>query len=202
MLGSNIGISSTAMPTTPYVSGQYHLPDGISRVSAGGAAAAGTIRMVPGVIHRKVTIADLLARISTLSASGNFQLSVYAADPVTNCPTGTPLYTSASQSTAATGIIDIASVNLTLNPGLYWFAVQADTNGASVVFIAPDPATVFFEQIVGSPNSSGILGTTNNCVFQKTGTFGTWPTLTGNQTTDSLTASTSSSGAAVAFKAQ
>lgn len=185
----------------PYVSGQYHMPDGVVRIAAGGASAAGTIRMIPGYIRSSVTITDLLVRISTLSASGNFQLAIYKADPVTNCPTGAPLYTSASQSTGTAGIVDIANVNLTVVPGLYWFAVQADTSGASVVFIAPDVSTVFFEQLVGSPNSTGILNSTNNCVFTKTGTFGTWPTLTGNQTTDSLSANTSSAGAAVAFKA-
>jgi hypothetical protein len=187
---------------TPYVSGAFHTPEGFERVATGAAAAAGTIRLVPGGIRKAVTIADLLTRISTLSASGNFQLSVYAADATTNMPTGAPLYTSASQSTAATGVIDIASVNLSLAPGLYWFGVQADTNGASVVFIAPDVATVFLQRLVGAPTSVNIVSNASNVIgLAKTGTFGTWPTFTGNFTNDGFTQSTTGVGAAVAFKA-
>jgi hypothetical protein len=193
--------STPSKAASPYVSGAFHVPDGWERLATGAAAAAGTIRMVPGYVRRSVTFADLLARISTLSASGNFQLSVYAADPTSNWPTGAPLYTSGSQSTAATGVIDIASVNLAVAAGLYWFGVQADTNGASVAFIAPEAATTGLQRLVGAPTSVNILSSASNPIgVQKTGTFGTWPTFTGNFTNDGWTQSTTGVGAAVAFK--
>jgi hypothetical protein len=198
MLGSNNG---GGYPIAPYASGSIHTPEGFERLAGGAAAAAGTIRLVPGGIRKSVTIADLLVRINTSSASGNFQLSVYSADSATNMPTGAARYTSASQSTASSGIIDIASVNLTLSAGLYWFGVQADTNGASVAFIAPDVSTVFLQRLIGAPSSVNVLANAANMIgLAKTGTFGTWPTFTGNFTNDGFTQSTTGVGAAVAFK--
>jgi hypothetical protein len=200
MSGYSGGGSSSSL-LVPYASGSWHVPEGFERLAGGAAAAAGTIRLVPGGIRKAVTIADLAVRINTTSASGNFQLSVYGADPSTNMPTGAPLYTSASQSTASAGLIDIASVNLALAISLYWFGVQADTNGASVAFIAPDVSTVFLQRLVGAPSSANILANAANAIgLAKTGTFGTWPTFTGNFTNDGFTQSTTGVGAAVAFK--
>lgn len=185
----------------PYVSASYFIPDGFSKFAAGVAVAAGQLRMYPGIIRKPVTISDLLVRISTLAASGNFQLSVYAADPMTNMPTGAPRYTSASQTTAAAALITISNVGLTLQPGLYWFAVQVDTSGAAAVFIGPDSSVANFHQLAGSPNTTGILNAASLVTgVSKTGSYGTWPTLTGNFTTDTLSVNNDTRSAAVVFK--
>jgi hypothetical protein len=185
----------------PYISGRYHAFDGAFAVSAGGAAAAGTLRIAPYMVRQAVTVASLIARVTTSAASGNFQLLIYDSDPTTGDPTGAPLYQSASQTTASVATIEVTGVSKTLIPGkVYWIGCQVDTNGAAAVFTAAGTADTFFARTVGnaaatnSPSSSQL-----NCMT-KTGTFNSPPTLTGNRTTDSFT-ETNAAAPYVTFKA-
>jgi hypothetical protein len=194
------GFTSSA-PATPYVSGEYFHPECIG-VSANGAASAnGTIRFTPGFIRTPVTISALVARITTLAAGGNIQYALYAADPVTNKPTGAPLFTSASLSTAAAAAMEAAAA-LTLKRGVYWFGVQADASGAAAVLAGVGATSTGFTALVGQPSSANLVQPANNIIgYIKTGVFGTWPTLTGNAATDSLTAVAGGGCAIWAFKA-
>lgn len=189
-----------AQTALPYSSGDYYLPDGAYTVGTGAAAAAGTLRMTPGYIRAPVTISSLTVRIGTAAASGLFQISVYAADPATNKPTGVPLYTSASQSTTSTGALEVTGMALSLPRGLYYFAVQVDATGATAVFNGVLLSGAAGAQLAGMPSNANLLTASMVPGFTKTGTFGTWPTLTGNATTDSLSQATTTVCAAVAFK--
>jgi hypothetical protein len=177
-----------ALARVPYVSGRPTAFEGPAAISAGGAAVAGLLRISPYMVRRRVTIGSLIVRVTTLAASGNFQLLVYASDPVLLDPIGAPIFQSSNQSTAAVASIEVASVNKIFDPHkIYWIGCQVDTNGASAVFTAVGTADPFFARIVGnsaitnSPSSSQL-----NCMT-KTGTFNSPPTLTGNRTTDSFT---------------
>lgn len=182
----------------PYGSGKYYYPDGRATAIAGIAAAAGTVRFLPGRIRKAVTISALCATITTAAAGGLFQVSVYAADPANGNPTGAPLVTIGSQSTTATGVIE-AAASLTLQPALYWFAVQVDTTGAATVFLGLSGGSGF-QTDAGSATSTGLGTAAPIAAMAKTGTFGTWPTLTGNLTTDSIVQSSSGIGALIGFK--
>lgn len=175
---------AAAPAAPPYASGRYYIADGLGRVTAGTAVTAATIYWTPGFIRRPVTIASLLARLTTLAAGGNVQFSLYAADPVTGYPTGAPLFTSASQSTAAAGVIEVAAA-LTLSPGLYWFALQCDNSTA--VFSTCDNGGFGYWVNIGTVATNNMLGVGSAVMgLSKAGVFGTWPALTGNAANDGL----------------
>lgn len=182
----------------PYGSGKYYYPEGRALTTANIAAAAGTIRFTPGRIRKAVTINALLATITTAAAGGLFQVSVYASDPANGNPTGAPLVTIGSQSTTATGVIETAT-SLTLQPGPYWWAVQVDTTGAATAFLGLS-GPWSFQSDAGSATANGLGSAAPISAMSKTGTFGTWPTLTGNLTTDSITQGSSGNAAIIGFK--
>lgn len=177
--------SASAASAAPYASGRCYTPDGLLSTGAGTAVTAGTVYLTPGTVHKGVTIASLIVRLSTLAAGGNCQISLYKGDPVSGDPTGAPIFTSASQSTAATGIIEVATSQALTAGGVYWLGVQCDNSTA--VFQAVSSTGLGFSALSGGASAAS-LTSANVVGLTKTGTFGTWPTLTGNRTTDSLTA--------------
>ncbi|HEY1605630.1 MAG TPA: hypothetical protein VGF77_08515 [Allosphingosinicella sp.] len=188
----------TAPNAMPYSSGRYYLPDRSPNLpnAAGAVGVSGTLYMMPGSLRKAATIASFVANITTLAAGGNFQIAIYAADATTGLPTGAPLYTSASASTAATGAIE-TSTGATLAAGDYWFCLQRDN--ATVIFRSFVTTSLAPVQLVGA--STGLLALGAGAAgWTKTGTFGTWPTLTGNQTTDGLTLATTAIVPMIAFK--
>lgn len=193
-----MAVHGISFPPTPpaYASGRYYTPDGLILTAAGTTLAVGSIYLTPGYIRRPVTISSLITRITTLGA-GNVQISLYASDPVSGDPTGAPLFTSASQSTGATGIVEVATSQKLL-PGLYYLAIQADNT--VVVFQSISASTLGFETVSGLATSGSMIGTANIIGFTKTGTFGTWPTLTGSRATDALAETTSPRCPAWGFK--
>jgi hypothetical protein len=191
---------TSSVPAPPYVSGEYFHPECIGIAAAGAAGVSGTIRLTPGFIRAPVTIAALVSRITTLAAGGNMQYALYAADPVTNKPTGAPLFTSGSLSTAASGLNETGAA-LTLKRGVYWFGVQADASGAAAVLTGISPTSTGFTSLIGQPAASNLVqGGANIIGYIKAGVYATWPQLTGNAATDGLTAVTASGCALWAFK--
>lgn len=97
-----------------------------SRTGTGTAIGANTIKLYPWLVSQRITISDLGVRISTLSASGHIRLAIYASNASTKRPTGTGLG-SVVVATDATGTISTTlGANISLTPGLYYFAAQAD----------------------------------------------------------------------------
>lgn len=192
---------SNPVATSPvYGSGRYYMPEGTLGMGGGQPMTAGHIRCYPGFVRSPVTVSSMSVRISTLAAAGNFQIAVYAASALNGDPTGAPIYTSASQSTAAAVLIEATGASFRMARGIYWFCVQAD-NG-TVAFIGPTTAVPLMQQLSGTTGTSNILlSAGNSSCYTKAGTYGTWPTLTGNIATDSLVEQSSFLAALVAFKA-
>jgi hypothetical protein len=82
---------------------------------------ANRVYWIPFVVPRKVSITQLAINVTT-SAAGTHYVGVYASDYYWQ-PTGAPLV-SVSFDASATGV-KTATVSLTLQPGVYWFAWAA-----------------------------------------------------------------------------
>ncbi|MDB5733214.1 MAG: hypothetical protein JWQ03_3109 [Variovorax sp.] len=193
-------LRAAALVKRPLPTGRFVLPENVAVGGSPSAPGANTLRMFAGYIRERVTIASLGFRIATLSASGNVQFSIYASDPTTLAPTGAPLYTSASQSTSATGSFEITGVGLTLDPGYYWFASVGDASAASAVYTSLQAGESSQGRIIGGSAIGNVLSSGGLTGVGKAFTFGTWPTLTGSFTTDGLNDVTAQTVPAVVFK--
>lgn len=184
---SRLGYAVPAAPRRPYVTGRYYVWRGHYTPTSTGSTSTATItRFRPVYLDSPATIASLIFRITTLAAAGNCKFAIYAADPNTLAPTGAPLYTSANQTTAAAGNFEIASVNLSLGAG--WYVVASQVDNATVVLQGFGTSDTGFVEMAGGDAVAGVIQAANHSQgWQKSGTvFGTFPTLTGNLTTDSL----------------
>lgn len=171
-----------------YIVGNWYTQLEATITSSGGAPGAGSIRLYPAFLKERVTINALGIRVNTLSAGGNVQAAIYATNSATGKPTGTPLVSTTSMSTAAAGNVN-ATVSVQLEPGMYWWASNCD-NGTAV-----------FESLSnGGPMMSALIGsTTQSSVLQSGGglnglsvaqTFGTWPDLTSGSFAEVIASST------------
>lgn len=120
-------------------------------------------------------------RITTLAASGNIQLAIYANNSTTNRPTGSQL--------AATGNIvtdvatylstDITGADVALTPGVYWAAVNSD-NATVVCQVNSTTQTVAAYTVGVATATNGTSATaTAGWLLTTPLTFGTWGDLTG-----------------------
>jgi hypothetical protein len=143
-------------------------------IISGSAAAPGigTMKLFPGFIGSKLTIGALGSRVSTLSASGNFQLAVYASQ-ANGYPTGTPLGSTGNISTGAAGF-QSGAASMQLGPGLFWWAENADN--ATVVFNSFGTSGAFFPAVIGVLAGTNGVAAANGLTIAQT--FGTWPDLT------------------------
>lgn len=162
-----------------YISGSYY--QGLNALVAGGSVVGGgTIRMHPIVIKERMLLSELGVRVTTAESGKSFQLAIYAADPTTRLPTGNPLGVTASMSAGTTGVVTaaVSGGNITLNPGLYWMALNTDTTSA--VFQAFGANSTFIAALLGGTAQQVTSGTTSSVAYLIfTQTFGTWPDLTG-----------------------
>lgn len=156
-----------------YVAGNWYLPYIIVATSNGQAPGAGSIRLVPMYLKSKLTINNLGVNITTASAGGNVQAAIYANNPATGRPTGTALVTTGNMATDATGAVS-STVNIQLNPGLYWFATNSDNS--TVTYISNGSTSPYQSIMIGSTSLSNTAGMLSG--LSVTQTFGTWPNLT------------------------
>lgn len=175
-----------------YVSGRWYMPFvGAAQVAVGGACPANTIRLAPFFVPRTVTINTLGARITTGAASGNIQLGIYASSATTALPTTLVAHTG-SISTTSTGVVSSAVIEgsgrVTLSPGLYWMAINADaTAGGTVVMQALNTASINAGHIIGSATQSNVSTGTNLATTCESvaATFNTWTAdITGTTSTN------------------
>ncbi len=162
-----------------YVSGSYY--HGLNAlVAAGAAIGGGTIRLHPIIIKERMSLSELGARVTTSESSKNFQLAIYTSDPASRLPTGAALGSTASMSAGATGAMtgSISGGSITLNPGLYWMALNTDTTTA--VFQAFGANSTFIAALLGGTASQVSSGTTSSVAYLTFAqAFGSWPNLTG-----------------------
>ena len=178
-----------------YVAGRWYMPFNRSvQAAVGGAIAANSIRLAPFFIPKAVTISTLGARITTAAASGNIQLAIYNSSTTTGLPTTLAAHT-ASISTTSTGLVSAAVVegsgSVTLAPGLYWMAINADaTAGGTVIMQAYNTNGIFGSDIIGSATQANVSTGTNlaSCIQTVAATFDTWTADLTGTTADNLTA--------------
>ena len=134
------------------------------RIAAGSALASGRLYFYPVWLEQPIRITDIAFRISTLAASGNVRVAIYASDPLTQRPSGAPAVSGSAQSTAAASqMTETLGAAVTLPAGLYFVACMADTTaGGTVVLAAHD---------VGD-NLGSLMGTTTAAEAQMSNTVG------------------------------
>lgn len=185
----------------PYVAGRWYVPEGASIRGAGTAAATGLMRGRRWRLRYPITLDQLGVQITTLAASGNFQLGVYATDPTTGAPTGAALYAGGSVSTAATGAIADTGPNVALAAGDYWIFVNVDASaGSTVIFAAASGTGLGAAQAGGSTSLGNALGSAASITgHTKSQAYNSWPTLTGSFAADSLSETLGGSVPMIAF---
>lgn len=141
--------------------------------AVGAAIAVNSARFIPFIPEQTCTLSALGAVVTTIGAT-NFQLAIYAGDPVTKNPTGAVLAATGNLSnTSATGVS--GAINLQVIEGtLYWLAI---CSGDSLATYRSFNAGAFSEQI----GTTALLATisNNNLGYSTPMTFGTWSNATG-----------------------
>lgn len=176
-----------------YVPGRWYLPRLRGLVGAGVALPANSIRFIPFEQPVPITVADLALRVTTLAAGGNVQAAIYAADPSTARPTGAALISTGNLSTAAaTTVAGSLAASVTLQPGLYFMAVNADASaGGAAILQAMNAASVQAASLVGSGTVGNVLvgAASANLILTLAQTFGTWPDVTASTFVESAATS-------------
>jgi hypothetical protein len=160
--------------------GHFVVPDGHSSGGTVVAMATGTMVAVPFTFRRTMAVTSLAFQINTLAAAGNVQLAIYDSHSTLGFPNGAPIWSSASQSTAATGVFTIGSLSFTLNPNhLYWLVANSDNSTVQFnTTVITNPGVSVAAQLFGD-TAANALSTSAIRGWQLAQTFGTWPTTTG-----------------------
>lgn len=190
-----IGVPS--LVPLPYISGRWFRADQ-GRGAAGAVRASGTAYFAPLIMDNTITISTLGTGVSTLSASGNFRLAIYANNESTARPTGSALANTNNISTAATGTLTGALVaNVQLTPNVYWCGLQIDN--AVAITDSVDSVFSYMSLIAGGANASGACRVGTLLTGLTTAlTFGTWGDLTSATWTEITLATPPSFGFLVA----
>lgn len=162
-----------------YIVNNWYVPS-IGLTGTGIAVTINTARFIPFIPKSPITISSLGVRITTVGTT-NFQLAIYASDPTTLKPTGTPLSTTSSAvNTSATTVTAALGANVSLDPGkLYWLGMN---NGDSTAtFVTYGAGSTIHSWLVGSSTAANIIVTSGNVPVNSWSTaltFGTWGDLT------------------------
>lgn len=198
-----VGLLDPASPqdgaTKNYVDGKFagYIPNWFYAIfgpysTNSGTAAANTQYMGLWEPKADITIQEIRIKIgTTVVASSNIRLAIYAADATSGLPTGAPIWTSSSLSSATASTVHvISSLSISLQRGKrYWFAIQYSA-ATSTANSGNSAATTDYGYYGAGGNNAAEFGTSSMGCYLKSGiTFGTWPTLTGNATTDGLSVS-------------
>lgn len=154
----------------------------ISQAPVATVAAAGTLALtinrlylVPFYVPYVATTTNLATEVTTLGTAASARMNIYASDPLTGAPTGSPLGADVVVSYASTGVKS-GAFTVTLDPGIYWAALVC--NVATTIRTILGPATIGVSTLGGSPAYSYVYGAFTY------GTLGAIPaTLTGVITT-------------------
>jgi hypothetical protein len=142
---------SALRPPLPVpAAGQYMLPLSQSSTSTSGTLGNGTLRLGPWVLERTLTIDRIGGEITVAGEAGSvLRFGIYA-DNGNAYPGALLLDGGTIDGTSAT--TQVATVSLTLAPGLYWIgaAVQAAVTTQPTVRTASNP-TVSFAVGLGTP---------------------------------------------------
>jgi hypothetical protein len=144
-----------------YVAGNWYISQSGGLASGTVVADAGKTWLAPFFIKERCTLSDLGTRVSTAVAASLFGLAIYASDPVTKMPTGAALGSVTGLSSAAVGIVTGAmGANITLDPGMYWSALQKNDTGTAFLCLSTNAG--YMSNWIGASTSAALLtaGTT------------------------------------------
>lgn len=168
----------------PYPSGrkiQFNLYEG-QPLGNTGTGATGETAYAPIFVRRKVRIQSFHVINNSAVASNNFQFAIYAHRHDTVLPFGAPLFTSTSFSSASVAHLSQTGVDVTLERGYHWIATMTTSPSINLFGVLSSGAG-FMSGIRGADSG----GFQNNSGMRKTtGTYGTFPTLTGVYATDGM----------------
>lgn len=179
-----------------YISGNWYYPVGIT-LATGNSLAGGTVRFTPFIIKSRVTITQIGVRINTAASGGNVQAAVYSHNSAIGRPTGPPIAVTPSLSTTGAGNMAVAPVggDFTLEPGLYWFGINADNSTVGMQAVSNGQS--WTTALIGSATEANVsnTGTITGLSVQTAMTFGTWSDVTSASWSE-----TSALGAILHFK--
>jgi hypothetical protein len=156
--------------------------------NGGALGTAGLICLGPLLIRARLSWNELWIHITTAVANSLSRIDLYKSHPVTGHAIGDPVWASPTFPSTTQGVSQVTAgptAGGPLDPGLYWTAWTSDTatvafaqGGANTPDIYADIG-VFSGQTQWTANTAGSM--------TKSGvTFGTWPTFTGQPTTDGI----------------
>lgn len=120
-LGQLPRIGSVPVPRPPGIT-DYVVPHALTGTAATTYTfTANTTVWIPWVVTAQISISTLALNVTT-AATGSATIAIYSSNLL-----GQPnsrLYVSGTLDTGTTGVKTATSVNLTLGPGIYWFAVH------------------------------------------------------------------------------
>ena len=167
-----------------YAVGNYIIP---ARGSAGTGSAlnTGSIYFHPFTVERAITVGAIMARVTTIAANSNFQIAIYGSSG--GEPIGAPIgRTGNLAGTVATTVSGNVIAQFNLFPGVvYYWGVMADA-GVGFTYLAGSSLEAGY--LVGSATPGSLISaSTSTLITRLLGgqTFGTWPTLTAGQTSES-----------------
>jgi hypothetical protein len=185
-----------------YVAGRWYQPTFQSSNTAT-ALTANLIYLLPFRQLRAITISDLGAYVAGAVAAKSAQFAIYAASATTSYPTGNKVAATASISVASAGPVSgaVSGGNATLQPGLYWMAVNSDGAPQFPAQTASGGALAGF--LVGSTSITTIQPSpgTNQWCLTLAQAFGTWPDMTSSSFTEVAPGTGANVGATVFLKA-
>lgn len=174
------GLAISAVSHPGYVAGNWYRVPIIGFVATGNALAVGSVRLLPFYLARPIKVSDLGVRIITASAGGNIRLALYASDPATRMPTGTAVVETGNISTTTATLVSLGvNAAATLQPGLYWQAVNSDN--AVVVLESVNITGTYGTMLVGSATLANLSLTSGDAyiTYSFASAFGAFPNLTG-----------------------
>jgi hypothetical protein len=179
MLNSNFREAYGGLMPVPKLANRWYAPQPFSVKATGAAVAADILRLHGMLLNERCTIDQVQARVTTPIASSQFEIAIYASDPVSGLPTGAPLSSVTGLSSAAAAlVVGTLASPVTLDPGLYYIGITAS---AAPVFVAFSAGISFLSSLIGFTNGASVNGSAAGVSVQwlgYTATYGSLPNVT------------------------
>jgi hypothetical protein len=190
LYGGAGGAAGGGLPVVGHIASRWYAFKDQATGAAGNVVTLGTMYATLVRVSEKLTIDHLSAKVSTISAAGNFQLALYAVGNKT--PTGLPLAYTGSISTGSatapttgtlTGGSLVSAGKAQLPIGWYWLVLNCDNSVAA--FIAASGAQTIMSSEYGASAAAQAIGSSaivNSVTSPQT--FGAWPDVSAAPWTD------------------
>lgn len=163
------------------------LMEGPITLSASSSTSANRLSLAPFRNYRRRSISELAARIVTGVAASNVALAIYAHDPATGFPTGSPICSTGSISSATSGSNVSSTISgggsVTLEPGVYWMALWASAAGIEYQQTSMNNAAIMQATISGAATLADVVlgnnsaGSEVTCAVSPSFNPSSWPSF-------------------------